>query len=78
MNDMPELSGLPPGVAEALAAGTLADPFAVLGPHDTAMGREVRAFLPGALEVDVHGARKRRTARATGTDRRRKACSSAG
>ncbi len=53
MNDMAEYSGLPSGVAEALAAGTLGDPFAILGPHDTAMGREIRAFLPGALEVDV-------------------------
>ena len=31
----------------------LRDPFAVLGPHDTAAGRIVRAFLPGALEVEV-------------------------
>ena len=28
MNDMAEFSGLPSGVAEALAAGTLGDPFA--------------------------------------------------
>ena len=53
MNDMTELTGLPPGVAEALAFGTLRDPFAVLGPHDTAAGRIVRAFLPGALQVEV-------------------------
>ncbi|HEY2617536.1 MAG TPA: 1,4-alpha-glucan branching protein GlgB [Acetobacteraceae bacterium] len=53
MNDVAELSGLPSGVAEALAAGTLRDPFAVLGPFDTAVGRVVRAFLPGALTVEV-------------------------
>ena len=53
MNDMAEFSGLPSGVAEALAAGTLGDPFAVLGPRDAGMGREIRAFLPGALEVEV-------------------------
>jgi 1,4-alpha-glucan branching enzyme len=53
MNDMAEFSGLPSGVAEALDAGTLGDPFAVLGPHDTGMGREIRAFLPGALEVEA-------------------------
>ncbi len=73
MNDMVDLPGLPPGVAEALADGTLRDPFGVLGPHDTGMGRIVRAFLPGALEVEVLAraggdslgpARARRAARA--------------
>jgi 1,4-alpha-glucan branching enzyme len=53
MNDVVELTGLPTGMAEALAAGRLDDPFAVLGPFDTAAGRIVRAFLPGALEVEV-------------------------
>src|ERR1700693_2285040 len=53
MNDVTEVIGLPPGVAEALAFGTLDDPFAVLGPHDTKTGRIVRAFLPGALGVEV-------------------------
>ena len=53
MNDVAELSGLPSGVAEALAAGTWRDPFAVLGPLDTAVGRVVRVFLPGALQVEV-------------------------
>jgi 1,4-alpha-glucan branching enzyme len=53
MNDVVELTGLPSGVAEALASGALRDPFAVLGPFDTAAGRIVRAFLPGALEVEV-------------------------
>ncbi len=53
MNDMVDLPGLPPGVAEALANGTLGDPFTVLGPHDTATGRIVHAFLPGAVEVEV-------------------------
>ncbi len=53
MNDVVELTGLPTGMAEALAAGGLGDPFAALGPFDTAAGRIVRAFLPGALEVEV-------------------------
>jgi 1,4-alpha-glucan branching enzyme len=53
MNDVIEVTGLPPGVADALAFGTLGDPFAVLGPHDTATGRIVRAFLPGAQGVEV-------------------------
>ena len=53
MNDMPELPGLPQGAAEALASGMVRDPFALLGPRGTAGGRIVRAFLPGALEVEV-------------------------
>jgi 1,4-alpha-glucan branching enzyme len=53
MNDRADLPGLPPGVAEALANGTLRDPFAVLGPHDTRDGWIVRTFQPGALEVEV-------------------------
>jgi 1,4-alpha-glucan branching enzyme len=39
--------------AAALALGAHPDPFAVLGPHDTPDGRVVRAFLPGAVNVDV-------------------------
>ena len=39
--------------ARALAAGVHADPFALLGPHDTPDGRVVRVFLPGAMQVDV-------------------------
>jgi hypothetical protein len=53
MNDMIELPVLPEGAAEALANGTLRDPFGVLGPRDTGMGRVVRAYLPGALEVEA-------------------------
>jgi 1,4-alpha-glucan branching enzyme len=39
--------------ARALALGGHGDPFAVLGPHDWHEGRIIRAFLPGALKVDV-------------------------
>ena len=39
--------------AAQLAEARLRDPFAVLGPHDTGSGRIVRAFLPGAREVEV-------------------------
>ena len=39
--------------ADALARGAHSNPFAVLGPHETHEGRIIRAFLPGALEVDV-------------------------
>lgn len=40
-------------VAQALATGRCGDPFATLGPHETPEGRIVRAFLPGALEVEA-------------------------
>jgi 1,4-alpha-glucan branching enzyme len=40
-------------VVAALANATHGDPFAVLGPHETEAGPIVRAFLPGALRVDV-------------------------
>ena len=53
MNDMPEIPTLRPGVAEALANGTLNDPFGVLGPHDSVLGRLIRVFVPGAIGVDV-------------------------
>jgi len=36
------------GTAEAIAGGWHGDPFGVLGPHKTAKGWEVRAFVPGA------------------------------
>ena len=41
--------------ALALASGTHGDPFSVLGPRDTPAGRVIRAFMPGALNVDVIG-----------------------
>ncbi len=53
MNDMIDVAALPQGVAEALANGTIADPFSTLGPHETELGRVVRVFLPGALAVEV-------------------------
>jgi 1,4-alpha-glucan branching enzyme len=46
----PELS-LPE--AESLAHGRHGDPFKVLGPRDTSTGRVIRAFLPGAQDVEV-------------------------
>jgi 1,4-alpha-glucan branching enzyme len=39
--------------AAALAAGDCTDPFAVLGPHETDRGIEVRVFLPGARALTV-------------------------
>ena len=40
-------------VIEALVAGRHADPFAVLGVHDTESGVWVRTFIPGAERVEV-------------------------
>jgi 1,4-alpha-glucan branching enzyme len=53
MNDIADLTDLPPGAAEALTYGTYGDPFAVLGPHDTLAGRIIRTFQPGAVQVEV-------------------------
>jgi 1,4-alpha-glucan branching enzyme len=39
--------------ANALANATLANPFAILGPHETAEGRVVRVFVPGARGVEA-------------------------
>ena len=39
--------------ARALAQANHGDPFAVLGPHDTENGRIIRAFLPGAIKVEL-------------------------
>jgi 1,4-alpha-glucan branching enzyme len=39
--------------ADAIAGGRHGDPFKVLGPRDTAAGRVIRAFLPGAQSVEV-------------------------
>jgi 1,4-alpha-glucan branching enzyme len=40
-------------IAAALQNAAHADPFAVLGPHDSPDGRLVRVFVPGALGVEV-------------------------
>lgn len=51
-------SHAPDGAAvEAVVQGRHGDPFAVLGPHGTAAGTAVRAFLPGAEAVTVLDAR---------------------
>ena len=46
-------AALDAALVDALAAGRCADPFAVLGPHETPQGRIVRAWLPGALAVEA-------------------------
>jgi 1,4-alpha-glucan branching enzyme len=53
MNDFVVARSIPPEQSGQLEAGALHDPFAVLGPFDTASGRYIRAFLPGAHGVDV-------------------------
>ena len=66
MNDMVDLPGLPPGVAEALADGTLRDPFARAGSarHRDGAGR---ARLPARCAGGRGaGARRRRPARTAG------------
>ncbi len=44
---------LDPESVRALAFASHPNPFSVLGPHDSAHGRIIRAFLPGASKVDV-------------------------
>jgi 1,4-alpha-glucan branching enzyme len=53
MNDVVVIPSISPDQAWHLANGSLRDPFAVLGPFDTEIGRIVRAYLPGAQSVDV-------------------------
>jgi 1,4-alpha-glucan branching enzyme len=47
------INELPSAEAEAIAAARHGDPFKVLGPRDTSVGRVIRAFLPGAQAVEV-------------------------
>ncbi len=42
---------------DALVHGRLSNPFAVLGPHETARGRAVRGYFPGAHALEVRGAK---------------------
>jgi 1,4-alpha-glucan branching enzyme len=53
MNDAVVIPSISPAQAAQLSSGSLRDPFAVLGPFDTDIGRYVRAFLPGAAGVEV-------------------------
>jgi 1,4-alpha-glucan branching enzyme len=49
----PRVEPLERSAIAALVAGTLTDPFSILGPHQTARGRVIRAFLPRASRVDI-------------------------
>ena len=53
MNDAVVIPSITPEQAGQLSAGCLRDPFAVLGPFETDIGRYVRAYLPGASGVEV-------------------------
>ncbi len=53
MNDVVVIPSISPEQSWQLTSGCLRDPFAVLGPFETAAGRYVRAFLPGADGVEV-------------------------
>jgi 1,4-alpha-glucan branching enzyme len=52
VNDLATVAG-DRAAANALREGRFADPFSFLGPHETAHGTVVRAFLPGATSADV-------------------------
>ena len=47
------MSSLPASEIHALVQAEHGDPFAVLGPHETPAGLEVRVLLPGAQGVAV-------------------------
>jgi 1,4-alpha-glucan branching enzyme len=53
MNDAVVIPSITPDQAGQLSNGSLRDPFGVLGPFDTEIGRYVRSFLPGATGVEV-------------------------
>ena len=53
MNDAVVIPSISPDQAWQLSAGCVNDPFGVLGPFETEIGRIVRTFLPGAVSVDV-------------------------
>ena len=53
MNDVVTAPSLSPDQAWQLSSGSLRDPFSVLGPFETEVGRFIRAFVPGAKGVEV-------------------------
>ena len=55
MNDVVVIPSISPDQAWHLEHGSLRDPFAILGPFDTEIGRIVRAYMPGAEAIEVLG-----------------------
>jgi 1,4-alpha-glucan branching enzyme len=53
MNDAVVIPSLSAEQSWQLSNGCLRDPFAVLGPFQTDLGRFVRGYFPGALSVEV-------------------------
>ncbi len=53
MNDAVTIPSISPEQAWQLSSGSLHDPFDVLGPFQSEIGRIVRAYVPGAAAVDV-------------------------
>jgi 1,4-alpha-glucan branching enzyme len=53
MNDVVAVPSLSPDQVWQLSAGSMRDPFSVLGPFETEVGRFIRAFVPGANSVEV-------------------------
>src|SRR6476646_8449808 len=53
MNDAVVIPSISPEQAWQLSSGGLRDPFSVLGPSQTDLGRYLRAYLPGAEGVEV-------------------------
>ena len=53
MNDAVTIPSISPEQAWQLSCGSLRDPFGVLGPFQSEIGRIVRGYFPGATAVDV-------------------------
>jgi 1,4-alpha-glucan branching enzyme len=60
----------PPAAIDALLAGTHADPFSLLGPHEGPEGTFARAVLPGAEEVEAFSLKGGRLGRMSRVDDR--------
>src|SRR5947209_1216147 len=53
MNDVVVNQSITAEQAWQLSNGLLRDPFSILGPFQTDLGRLVRGYFPGALSVEV-------------------------
>ena len=60
----------PPAAIDALMAGTHADPFALLGPHEGPAGTFARALLPGAEKADAFSLKGGRLGKMSRVDER--------
>jgi 1,4-alpha-glucan branching enzyme len=52
-NVAPSPRSLDRSAAEAMAEGTLTDPFALLGPHQSPQGWVIRTYVPGAIGIEA-------------------------